>query len=199
MTLHLDTAITAGQAVTVSYSKPTSASNQLMDSDGLAVESFSSVSVSNIVPTVFSSATTSADGASVFIEFTDSLSLLGPVHRNGLTVTVDGTGQTPGAIVRVSGNHKRAQISVSPDITPGQTVTVSYSKPANAGHRLTDRRGGEVDAFTNQPVNNAVPATVSSIVIISDPGPDQTYQGGDTIRAAVRFNADVTVTTVARP
>ena len=58
VTLGLDTPITAGQTVTVSYSKPTSAS-KLMDSDGLAVESFSGVSVTNIVPTVFESATTS--------------------------------------------------------------------------------------------------------------------------------------------
>ena len=112
-----------------------------------------------------------------------------------MTVTADGADQ----VINTAGtSSERVLLSLAQAVTAGQTVTVSYAKPAT-GPKLTDNADREIDSFSNQPVNNAVPATVSSIAIISDPGPDQTYQGGDTIRAAVRFNADVTVTTVGTP
>ncbi|WP_419858624.1 SwmB domain-containing protein [Candidatus Palauibacter irciniicola] len=192
VTLSLGTAIIARDAVTVSYSKPSG--SKLTDADGLEVESFSGQSVSNIVPTVVESAETNAAGTNVFVTFTASLKQVS-VASSVFTVTVDGTAHTPTSGGYLSGS---LLLNLGTAITAGQTVTVSYEKPTT-GNKLTDTRDREIDSFSNQSVNNAVPATVSSIVIISDPGPDKTYQAGDTIRAAVRFNADVTVTTVGTP
>ncbi|MXW66374.1 MAG: hypothetical protein F4Z72_05145, partial [Gemmatimonadales bacterium] len=192
LTLTLRDTVTALETVSLTYNKP-STGTKLTDSDGLEIENIAGQSVTNAVPTVFESATTNPNGTPVIITFTASIKNT-TLDPSAFTITRDGVSQTAAGANVSSG---QLFLGLGSTVTAGQTVTVSYQKPAS--NKLLDTADREIDSFTNQPVNNAVPATVSSIAIISDPGPDQTYQGGDTIRAAVRFNADVTVTTVGTP
>ena len=90
---------------------------------------------------------------------------------------------------------KTAEFAPGTAMSHGSTYTVRLSASlvqdaagnANADTSTTD------DPITNN-VQMAPAPTVSSIVFTSDPGDDDTYGIGDTIRATVTFSATVTVT-----
>ena len=105
--------------------------------------------------------------------------------KDGVTRTIRGTGTAlvPGADVWVP---------LESEVQPDETVTVSYTKPAE--HALRDRRGLELESFSGRPATNrATRPRVETIEIVSDPGDDDTYGRGDTVRVRVKFNIPVRV------
>ncbi|MDE2982702.1 MAG: SwmB domain-containing protein [Gemmatimonadota bacterium] len=186
LTLTLRDTVTVGETVLVRYHKPTTGT-KLTDSDDLEIETFLNQSVTNAVPTVFQSATTHATGREVTVTFTAPLKSA-PLNYGRITVTADGTDQAINTAGILAG---KLIITLGTAITAGQTVTVSYRKPATG--KLIDNNDREVPEFTNEPVTNTVPVTITGIAITSDPGPDRIYQRDDVISVTVTFNAPVTV------
>ncbi len=189
VTLTLGSAPGAG-TVTVDYTKP-GTGNKLTGTGGNEVASFSGQAVTRVAAT-FSSATTTASGTTVIITFNGDL--MGPDPAAGsFTVTAGGTARTP-----TNALHQDATLTLNlpagQPILAGQTVTVSYAKPAT-GNKLLDASGNEVASFSGKTVTNTVPLTVTGVEITSDPGADDTYSGGDLIEVTVTFSAPATVDT----
>ena len=171
-------------------------------------------SIADTTPPVLDSATVAADGTIielVFDEPYDFASLVG-FPANALSVTAAGSTVTIGGLDTVVDEgsipftYRTIRIKeLSPAITYGQVVTVSYTDPTtgdDASGVLEDAAGNDVVTFTTgsggvPAVVNNVPnpaATITSIAFTSDPGNDDTYRLDDAIKATVTFSAAVTVT-----
>ena len=186
----LTAAVSSTETVTVSYTKPTS--NPLKDAAGNAVADFSGNPVTNNpTPPGFDSA--AVNGDQLVITFDKDLD--GNSAPAGDAFGVSG-GRTGTGTATLSG--PTATVTLDSAVAHGETVTLSYNKPAN--NPLQDAAGNEVAGFADQPVTNGTPASVTAVAIVSTPlydtdGDDtpETYGQGDEIRVQVTFNAAVTV------
>ena len=91
----------------------------------------------------------------VQLEFDEALDSTSVADKSAFSVKVDGN---PRAIVSRNLNSARTVITlaVGPGIRPGETVTVSYTKPST--NPLQDAAGNEVASFTDQAVANNLAA-----------------------------------------
>ena len=103
-------------------------------------------------------ASASADGTALMLTFSEDLNTTAPAN-SVFTVKVDGgTGANPTG-VSISGSV--VTLTLGTPGTPGQTVTVTYTKPTM--NPIKDLSGKEADAFTDQGVTTtpAVAVTVT--------------------------------------
>ena len=92
----------------------------------------------------------------VNVFFDEALKSTSIPDKSAFTVEVEGNDRTPTA----ADGHLTGLyliLTVNPVIRPGETVTVSYTKPGT--NPLQDAAGNEVDSFTAQPVPNLLAAT----------------------------------------
>ena len=73
---------------------------------------------------------------------------------SAFSVTVDGASQ---AVTGVSVDETKVRLTLAPAVRAGETVTVSYTVPAN--DPLRDEARNPAAAFSDHPVTNEVPAT----------------------------------------
>ena len=160
-------------------------------------------------PPALESATVLADGTTitlVFDEHYDSISIAVAVPIP-FSVTADGSAVTIGGWELTADEDSNPSVfrtfqlkDLSPTITYGQTVTVSYTDPTTGDDTtavIQDAAGNDVASFTTG--SGGVPAVthqgrITEIDLTSDPGDDDTYAIGDAIEATVTFSGAVTVT-----
>ena len=151
---------TAGQAVTVSYTKP--ASNPLRDTAGNEVASFTSHAVTNAIgdtaaPT-FSSA--AVDGEVLTLTFNELLNWTSVPAPGAFHVTVTPAGGATGARRNVAdeGVHivgSTVELTLASAVANGDTVKVRYTKPTGEGASpLEDPAGNDVATFADKTVTN---------------------------------------------
>jgi len=99
----------------------------------------------NIAPAV---ASAEIDGTKLVLTFDADLDTASGTAAGAFTIKADGTAQTATAITIAD----RTVTLTVPTVTPGQTVTVSYTKPASSPLKGAD--DSEVDGFTDQAVTN---------------------------------------------
>ena len=165
-------------------------------------------------PPALDSAETSVDGTSIDLVFDEDLNSLyiTTVTSTQYNVLADGSTVTVGDLFNhLEDDLTRLRIelqNLSPAITFGQVVTVSYTDPTtgdDTSGALQDAAGNDVATFTTgsggvPAVVNNVPdpaATITSIDFTSVPRRgenDDTYRIGDALEATVTFSAAVTVT-----
>ncbi len=95
----------------------------------------------------------------------------------------------------------RLVLSLSRDFVAGETISFSYRRPR--GHPgLWNIDGNQIADVIDMPVVNTVghPPTVNAVSITSDPGDDDTYAMGETVRVRLTFSKAMDVaTTGGRP
>ena len=101
------------------------------------------------------------DGGTLTITFDSNLSG-GATPASAFTVTVDGTDITTAAL-GISGSRVRL-LGLSPAVTSGQTVTVSYNATTAGSNPLKGSGGAEVESFTGLPVTNVLGTFMSAAV-----------------------------------
>ena len=96
-------------------------------------------------------------GGAVELVFDESLDMSSAPDKSQFTVKVQGNNRTvPAAAVAL----RTVLVSVSPSVKPGETVTVSYTKPTGMGAMpLKDAGGSETASFTDFAVMNLLAAT----------------------------------------
>ena len=168
--------ITPGQSAVVSYTDPTPGDDEkaIQDVAGNDVASFTVTATNNSTTTD----TTPPSLVSVVVEDTGNqitLTFDEDVHvtRNPadgfddspFSITADG--QTVSRTVRATIRDVIFFSGLSPVITSGQTVTVSYvdPTPGDDEHGLHDRAGNDAASFTRTAVNN------STVESVQDAGP----------------------------
>ena len=125
------------------------------------------------------------------ITFDESLDDGSEPAASAFTVTVAGTERT---VSDVSITGAVVTLTLSSPVDSGQTVTVSYTRPA--ADPLQDPTGNDVATFGDQAATNSTVApAVTGVEITSDPGTDSTYGLDETIEVSVTFNKPVYVDT----
>ena len=159
-----------------------------------------------IVRGTATSARTNVDGSKVRVTFSNNPSAGGNADRWSVSVTGRSGKQPNVSSVSVSGAEAvlnltfphtpdASQPNANKPIQVGETMAVAYSTTTGTGAKLKDVHGLEIATFGLSVRNDVVaPPTVSSVAIVSDPGPDKTYALGDEILVKVTFSEEVTVT-----
>ena len=162
VTLTLESAVTAGQTVTVAYTKPATG-NKLQAANGDEAATFAAQSVTNRTGPVFSSAT--VDGTMLAIAFDAALSgAAGHVPAPGqFDVQVAGS-RVNLASGGVSISGAAVTLALESAVKAGQAVTVAYTRPAT-GNKLQSASGGEVATFAAQSVTNNTASAFSSATV----------------------------------
>ena len=114
---------------------------------------------------------------------------------SAFTVKVAGVAVSLASANPVAVSGRTVALTLASAVASGANVTVTYAKPS--ARPLQNVICEDAPGFDDQPVTNLTGTgpTVSSVAITSDPGDDQTYGVGDTIRVAVTFSAAVDVFT----
>ena len=137
-------------------------------------------------------------GSTLTLNFNEVLAYGATVPSSAFTVRArlrgGGTRTIRGKADPVRYGHRWANFTVwlSQAVPAGATVTLSYAKPAS--DPLRDRQGAALESFSGAPVTNG-PARLRSLKIVSDPGDDDTYGRGDTVRVQATFDTPVRVGT----
>ena len=148
-----------------------------------AAPSFASASVSGTALTLTFGEALDAGAAPAGSAFTATAR-----RGDGAAREIAGTGTAgvDGAAVRVT---------LGEAVLAGETVTLAYTPPEDG--RLRDLAGNEAAAFSGGAVTNetvAAPA-VEAVALVSDPGAEETYVAGDTVRVRLTFGEPVDVDT----
>ena len=150
------TATVSGVTVTVSYTQPDS--TPLRDLAGNEVASFAGQPVTNTTPDT--SAPTferaAVDGNTLTVTFNEALDEGSTPASRAFTVSGARTGTGTAMVVGTT-----VTVTLDAAVVAGETVTVSYTKPASTP--LRDLAGNEVASFTGQPVINDTPTPVPAL------------------------------------
>ena len=163
VTLTLSTAATSGQAVTVSYTVPST--NPIQDLGGNDAADLSSQTVTNVtgdttVPSLLTTNGATVDGKILKLNYNEALDTTSTPATSAFTVSVAGTAQTPSA-VSVSGTS--VTLTLSSAVKSTQTVTVTYAKPST--NPIQDLPGNDAADLTNQAVTNATAPVFQSAAV----------------------------------
>ena len=167
VTLTLATAVTATDTdVKVAYTKPTSGSaNKLVDKFGNETATFTDQVVTNLLsgtdttPPTVTTAQTSATGGQIQLRFSENPKNTNLPPTSAFEVTTDGEPHATSGSVAVSMNL--VFFAVSPNISQGQAVVVTYTDPTggNDARAIQDAAGNDVETFTTG--TNSVPAVTN--------------------------------------
>ena len=159
VTLILSSAVTDGQAVTVSYTVP--GTNPVQDAAGNDAAALADQTVTNntntIPDTTTPTLTTAAvNGVSLVLTYNEALDTTSTPDTSDYTVTVAGSQRTV-SDVAISGSA--VTLTLSPAVTDGQAVTVSYTVPGT--NPVRDRSRNDAAALSDQTVTNTTPDTTA--------------------------------------
>ena len=150
--LTLSSAVVAGDAILVSYTKP--AENPLQTPSGGLAENIASRPAANnvlsVIPVYSSSVIENLTPSKLTITFNLSLANIVPAST-AFTVTVNSVTRIVSS-VSISGN--KAILTLTDPVEFGEVVTLSYTRPATG--LLQGISGGEVANIANKPVTNHV-------------------------------------------
>ena len=158
VTLTLDTALLSTDTdVTVNLG-----ADAVKDVPGNGIAEVLGMSVSvedNVAPTLESAQVIAGSPRSVVLIFDEALASGSTPATSRFTVKVEGNSRTPSSVSRPVGMPKRISLTLGPTqgIRPGETVTVSYTKPGT--NPLKDAADNEVESFTDEAVANNLAAT----------------------------------------
>ena len=136
----------------------------------------------------------------VDIEWSEVLAYGSTVPSSAFTLTAtkeDGLVQTirgKADPVRYGFYYANFTVWMEEPVPSDAVLTLSYAKPADGQDQFRDRAGHVLESFSGKPVMNGQPR-VQAVEIVSDPGEDETYGLGDTVRLRVRFDVPVRVNT----
>ena len=96
----------------------------------------------------------SVNGATLTLTYNETLDTAHVPASGAFTVTVAGSTRALADTNPVAVSGSTVTLTLSPAVTAGQTVTVSYALPSQAANRLQDAAGNEAATLTNQAVTN---------------------------------------------
>ena len=211
VTLTLASAVTFGQAVTVSYTDPTAGNdaNALQDTVGNDADSFTGEAVTNTVPASNDATlrTLAVSDGGAAVPLTPAFDPATTVYRASVTnavatVTVTATANDENAEVAFL-DEGGAALPDADRNTPEHQVTLDVGDNLIQA-RVTAENSATTTTYTVTVTRRVAAPAVVSVALTSDPdatGPDDdTYAIDDMVRATVTFSAAVTVdTTGGRP
>ena len=191
----------------VSYDKPATNAGALRNLAGTEAAGFSKQGITHLnahqcVSNVVRRVSMEPDGASgnrsrrMSVQFDRPLQRRSLPDKEAFAVTPRGEG-APIEIeeVRIPDEDlTRLLMTLSRPLSDGEQATASYRPRSGAGLKDTD--GNMLAPFSAEVVAGEPPApAVEAVALVSDPGADGVYTEGETVEAAVTFDASVRVDT----
>ena len=137
------------------------AADAVTDVPGNGIDAVSSMAVSLVdttAPTLAAARVDSLLATKVQLTFDESLDSTSISGTSAFTVKVEGNSRTPTSVTAGSSTQRiNLNFAATDAIRPGETVTVSYTKPGS--NPLKDAADNEVASFTDQAVTNNLAAT----------------------------------------
>ncbi|MCW5287502.1 hypothetical protein D5041_00005, partial [Verminephrobacter aporrectodeae subsp. tuberculatae] len=201
VTLTLSRAAANGEALTVSYAKP--ATGGVQDAAGNQAVDFSNQTITNTTPDTTPPVISSAavNGDKLVLTYTEANTLNGATLAGNAGFTVSTTAGTAITVNSASVNTtaKTVTLTLSRAAANGETLTVSYAKPATGG--IQDAAGNQAVDFSNQTITNTTPDTTPPVISSATVNGNQlvlTYTEANTLNGAtLAGNAGFTVSTTA--
>ncbi|WP_265683687.1 SwmB domain-containing protein, partial [Verminephrobacter aporrectodeae] len=201
VTLTLSRAAANGEALTVSYAKP--ATGGVQDAAGNQAVDFSNQTITNTTPDTTPPVISSAavNGDKLVLTYTEANTLNGATLAGNAGFTVSTTAGTAITVNSASVNTtaKTVTLTLSRAAANGETLTVSYAKPATGG--IQDAAGNQAVDFSNQTITNTTPDTTPPVISSAAVNGNQlvlTYTEANTLNGAtLAGNAGFTVSTTA--
>ncbi|MCW8205104.1 Ig-like domain-containing protein, partial [Verminephrobacter aporrectodeae] len=158
ITLSLATPVTHGQRVTVAYQDSTpNDTNGIQDTAGNLLTSIPTTAVLNALPDTTAPAlsTATVNGNQLVLTYTDTSSLNGATLAGNAGFTVS---SATGAAIAVDSavvhaTNKTVTLTLSRTVANGETVTISYAKPAT-GNGVQDTAHNNAADFSSRTVIN---------------------------------------------
>ncbi len=192
-------AIVRGQAVTVSYTRPTSG-NVIQDTGGNDAESFTGYPVVSAqapppppLTAAFEDLPGFHDGSTAFtvrLAFSEEFPVTEEAIRAGLTVT----GGAPGAVAQTeSGKNRRWDITVTPSVAEAVSIALAPKESCGAEGAICTGDGRGLPETVEAEVPGGAPTQVVSARVSSGPGLNGTWDTGETVVVEVRFSREVSL------
>ena len=192
-------AIVRGQAVTVSYTRPTSG-NVIQDTGGNDAESFTGYPVVSAqapppppLTAAFEDLPGFHDGSTAFtvrLAFSEEFPVTEEAIRAGLTVT----GGAPGAVAQTeSGKNRRWDITVTPSVAEAVSIAFTPKESCGAEGAICTGDGRGLPETVEAEVPGGEPTQVVSARVTSGPGGNGTWDTGETVVVEVRFSREVSL------
>ena len=192
VTLTLSSAVSHGEAVTLSYSVPSS--NPLQDGSGNPVAVLADRGVRNDTPEedlldedAPELQDAVADGDSLVLTYGEDLDADSVPAATAFAVTVEGTARALAAGNPVSVSGATVTLTLSTSVGHGEAVTLSYVVPSS--NPLQDASGNPVAALADHGVTNSTPASAPTL--------DSAVLAGASLR--LTFNGDLDASTDGTP
>ncbi|MCW8200772.1 hypothetical protein D8B23_20855, partial [Verminephrobacter aporrectodeae subsp. tuberculatae] len=205
ITLSLATPVTHGQRVTVAYQDSTpNDTHGIQDTAGNLLTSFPTTAVLNLLPDTTAPAlsTATVNGNQLVLTYTDTSSLNGAALAGNAGFTVSsatGTAITVSSAV-VHATNKTVTLTLSRTVANGETVTISYAKPAT-GNGVQDTAHNNAADFSSRTVINTTLDTTPPAFSSATVNGNQlviSYTEANTLDAtALAGNAGFTVSSTA--
>lgn len=162
LTLNLNTAVTNGQTVLVTYTDPTTGNdaNAIQDAAGNDAVTITDQAVTNntpapvdTTPPVFTSA--EVNGTALTLTYGEDLSAQGPAAKD-FTIKINGVTLANTAYTLGTPSNKTVAITLNTAVTSGSLVTVAYTDPTtgNDANAIQDAAGNDAITITDQAVTN---------------------------------------------
>ncbi|MCW8209511.1 hypothetical protein D8B24_21465, partial [Verminephrobacter aporrectodeae subsp. tuberculatae] len=168
ITLSFATPVTHGQHVTVAYQDSTpNDTNGIQDTAGNLLTSFPTTAVLTALPDTTAPAlsTATVNGNQLVLTYTDTSSLNGAALAGNAGFTVS---SATGAAITVDSavvhaTNKTVTLTLSRTVANGETVTISYAKPAT-GNGVQDAAHNNAVDFSSRAVTNTTPDTTPPVI-----------------------------------
>ena len=161
--LTLGTAVVHAQAVTVSYTVPSSNKVQDDATTPNAAAALSDYEVTNTTTDTTAPTLESAtvNGASLVLTYNEALDEGSTPAASAFSVTVDGG--TPAAPSSVDVSGSAVTLTLATAVDHGQTVTLTYTVPSS--NKVQNEAGIAAAALTDQAVTNTTPDTTAPTLV----------------------------------
>ncbi|MCW8209384.1 hypothetical protein D8B24_20775, partial [Verminephrobacter aporrectodeae subsp. tuberculatae] len=211
VTLTLSRAVTQGETVRLSYTKPASGA-VVQDAAGNDAADFSGRAVTNDTPATvitgikMAAASTQADttppelgsatvnGNQLVLRYTEENNLDGAALAGNAGFAVSSTRGTAitvtGAVVDAAANT--VTLTLSRAVTQEETVSLSYTKPAT-GAVVQDAAGNDAADFSGRAVTNDTPATVITAVVPAGKVAAASTGEGTTSTGSIDIEIEITI------
>ena len=204
VTLTLASAVTAGQGVTVSYTRGANPVQVPWLGDPNRVADLTDEPVRNVTGDAAAPVLSGAavEGATLTLTWDEELDPVSVPGRGAFTVKVGGTAVSLAGTDPVAVRGNTVILTLASAVSARQVVTVSYTKPTGATARpIRDYAGNAAASVSDQAVVNTTGTpVVIRVALVSEPSADvdgdataETYAVGDVVRAQVTFSQPVDV------
>ncbi|NBD26728.1 Ig-like domain-containing protein [Paenibacillus glycinis] len=190
VTLTLQSAVSYGQVIQVSYS---AGSRPIKDLDGTAAANFSNVNVTNVPDTTPPvQASGSVSGNMILLTFSEELASVSSYASSQFTVYVDNSYRS---VTNISSSDNIVFLTFNGAApSTGQTVSVSYS--SSSSYPLKDLAGNQLASFSNFYVQNGQDQLAPALQSLTSSGSTVTLSYNEALNSSLVPQTSAFIVTV---